>query len=131
MLTPEAMVKGDRYNWKNHPDKLIYIGKKGAWHQFKKIGDPSPVWCEILDIDLHMMERTFDLDKTVLMAAMNAAENGYSHWESHEALAVDMCTCDSELENEEVADVAASIMRQNLLKRELVGYVIEIPAMER
>lgn len=71
------------------------------------------------------------LDRLVLEAAINAHENGYQHWESHEALAVDMCTCDSELENEEVADVAASIMRQNLLKREVVGYVIEIPATER
>jgi hypothetical protein len=57
-LTPAAMKRGGRYNWKGQPDRLIYIWKKGAWHQFKKIGDPRPVWCEVLDEDLHMLEET-------------------------------------------------------------------------
>ena len=57
-LTPATMVRGGRYNWKNQPDRLIYIRKFNAWHQFKKIGDPRAVWCEVLDSDLPMLEET-------------------------------------------------------------------------
>ena len=53
-----ALVRAERYNWKHQPDKLIYIGKKGLWHQFEKIGDPRPVWCEVLDSDLRFIEAT-------------------------------------------------------------------------
>lgn len=53
------MVIGGNYNWKHAPqDKLVYIGKKGLWHQFRKIGDPREVWCEVLDEDLHLIEET-------------------------------------------------------------------------
>ena len=53
------MKIGHGYNWKHAPhDKLIYLGKKGAWHQFRKIGDPREVWCEVLDEDLTMLEET-------------------------------------------------------------------------
>ena len=61
-LTPETMKRGGRYNWKGQPDRLIYLGRNcrgnGYWHQFKKIGDPRPVWCEVVDADLHMLEET-------------------------------------------------------------------------
>lgn len=49
---------GSKYNWKDQPERLIYIGKEGSWHQFNKIGDPREVWCEVLDCDLHMLEET-------------------------------------------------------------------------
>lgn len=50
---------GENYNWKHSPqDQLVYLGKKGLWHQFRKIGDPRDVWCEVLDEDLHMIEET-------------------------------------------------------------------------
>ena len=50
---------GGNYNWKyTKNDKLIYLGKKGSWHQFKKVGNPRDVWCEVLDEDLHMIEET-------------------------------------------------------------------------
>jgi len=53
---------GGKYNWKHaERDQLIYLGKKGSWHQFKKIGDPREVWCEVLDEDLHMIEETKDI----------------------------------------------------------------------
>lgn len=55
---PVKFVVGGKYNWRNQPDRLIYLGKKGAWHQFKKIGDPREVWCEVLDEDLRMIEET-------------------------------------------------------------------------
>lgn len=55
---PAAMRVGDRYNWRNQSERLIYLGKKGGWHQFKKIDDARAVWCEVLDADLHMIEET-------------------------------------------------------------------------
>lgn len=39
-MDKNSMKVGNRYNWKHQPDRLIYLGKKGSWHQFKKIGDP-------------------------------------------------------------------------------------------
>ena len=51
-------VIGGRYNWKGQPERLIYLGKQGAWHQFKKIGDHREVWCEVLSATLHMLEET-------------------------------------------------------------------------
>lgn len=52
------MKVGGKYNWKWQPDRLIYLGKKGAWHQFEKIGDPREVWCEVLEEDLRQIEET-------------------------------------------------------------------------
>lgn len=54
------MKLGARYNWINQPDRLVYIGvsKNGYWHCFRKIGDERPVWCEVLDADLCMIEET-------------------------------------------------------------------------
>lgn len=54
------MKIGGKYNWKGQPDRLIYIGKAGSWHQFKKIGDPREVWCEVLTEDLQSIEETSD-----------------------------------------------------------------------
>lgn len=51
------MQIGDEYNWKNQPERLKYIGKKGVWHQFELTGKQG-VWCEVLDEDLHMLEKT-------------------------------------------------------------------------
>jgi hypothetical protein len=53
------MKIGGHYNWKHEPkDQLIYLGKTHGWHQFRKIGDPRSVWCEVLAEDLHMIEET-------------------------------------------------------------------------
>ena len=52
------MTIGGHYNWLGQPDRLVYLGKKGAWHQFSRIGDPRPVWCEVPTGDLHMLEET-------------------------------------------------------------------------
>lgn len=57
-LTRHTMKPGGRYNWKNQPERLVYLGRYGGWHQFRKIGDPRDVWCEVLDADLHMLEET-------------------------------------------------------------------------
>lgn len=61
-MTPEKMTIGACYNWVSQPDRLVYLGRNwsgnGYWHQFRKIGDPRPVWCEVLDSELHMIEET-------------------------------------------------------------------------
>jgi hypothetical protein len=57
-LTAAALKRGGRYNWKNQPDRRVYLRKFNGWHQFKKIGDTREVWCEVLDADLHMLEET-------------------------------------------------------------------------
>ena len=49
-------VPGDRYNWKNQPERLVYMGRSGVWHQFAKVESPEVVWCEVLTSDLHMLE---------------------------------------------------------------------------
>jgi hypothetical protein len=33
-----------RYNWKNQPERLVYVGKKGAWHQFELLEKHGEVW---------------------------------------------------------------------------------------
>lgn len=39
------MKPGDRYNWKNQPERLVYIGlcepRNGPWHQFAKVENPN------------------------------------------------------------------------------------------
>jgi hypothetical protein len=56
------MKPGDRYNWKNQPENLIYLGmcepRNGQWHQFAKVEKPDEVWCEVHPQDLHMLEVT-------------------------------------------------------------------------
>jgi len=53
-----ALLCGEKYNWRNQPERSIYLGKEGAWHQFALVEEPENVWCEILDQDLHHIERT-------------------------------------------------------------------------
>lgn len=48
------------YNFKNQDERLVYIGRKGVWHQFEKVDEPGIVWCEVLEHDLHMIEETLD-----------------------------------------------------------------------
>lgn len=59
------MKIGGRYNWKNQPERLVYIGRSRdpgqvRWHQFEKVEKPGEVWCEVLDSDLHRIEETPD-----------------------------------------------------------------------
>lgn len=49
---------GGKYNWKGQAERLIYLGKKGAWHQFAKVQTPHMVWCEVLTQDLSSLEET-------------------------------------------------------------------------
>ena len=41
------MKIGDRYNWKNQPERLVYVGmcepRNGRWYQFEKVDEPGVV----------------------------------------------------------------------------------------
>jgi len=56
------MEIGGRYNWRNQPERLIYLGHNwsgnGFWHQFALVEEPENVWCEVLDSDLESFEET-------------------------------------------------------------------------
>jgi len=60
-LIPE-MIKGERYNWKNQKERLIYLGfnwsGNGYWHQFVLVEEPNKIWCEVLTNQLESFERT-------------------------------------------------------------------------
>ena len=53
---------GKNYNWKNQPEKLIYlgigVGISLGWHQFALVDNAKEIWCEALDEDLKMLEET-------------------------------------------------------------------------
>lgn len=56
-------VIGGKYNWKNQPERLVYMGvmrdPTGRWHQFHKVDDPDKeVWCEVRESDLEMFEES-------------------------------------------------------------------------
>ena len=60
-----ALKQGGRYNWKNQPERLIYMGTKHyfgdrrTWHQFSLVGDdPETCWCEVLEAELLSFEET-------------------------------------------------------------------------
>jgi hypothetical protein len=48
---------GKFYNWKHQPERLIYLGMEGPWHQFALVG-VAGVWCEVLNSELKMIEET-------------------------------------------------------------------------
>jgi len=57
------MVIGNRYNWKNQPERLIYLGREfsnGCWYQFALVDKPNEVWCEVREEDLESFEKTTD-----------------------------------------------------------------------
>lgn len=61
-LTPASLQAGGLYNWKNQPERLVYLGlcdpRNGRWHQFAKVDTPSVVWCEVLGSELSSLEKT-------------------------------------------------------------------------
>ncbi len=56
------LIRGNRYNWVNQPERLIYLGfnpsGNGYWYQFALIDSPTVVWCECLDSDLKNIVKT-------------------------------------------------------------------------
>lgn len=60
-MKPRMQI-GGRYNWRNQPERLIYLGKNwsgnGYWHQFALTSKPDEAWCEVPDEDLECFEET-------------------------------------------------------------------------
>lgn len=50
------MIIGNKYNWKNQAERLVYLGQDGSWHQFALIEKPEVVWCELLTSSLKYLE---------------------------------------------------------------------------
>ena len=49
---------GERWHWKCEPtNPLVYLGKVGHWHQFAKVDTPKVIWCEVLTVDLRLLEK--------------------------------------------------------------------------
>jgi hypothetical protein len=63
-MTKDQLIVGGRYNWKNQPERLVYLGKHQdhpqcrGWFQFAKIEEPEKVWCEVREEDLASFEET-------------------------------------------------------------------------
>jgi hypothetical protein len=63
-LTSASLQVGGKYNWRNQPERLAYMGvrryegDRRAWHQFEKLDAPGVVWCEVLDSDLSHFEES-------------------------------------------------------------------------
>jgi hypothetical protein len=55
-VSPYNIVVGGFYNWKYQPQRLVYLGKVGSWHQFALTISPDKVWCEVIDNDLKSFE---------------------------------------------------------------------------
>ena len=54
------MKRGDKYNFKDQSERLVYMEKRDNWHQFGLVQTPNTVWLEVLDSDLHLLEKTKD-----------------------------------------------------------------------
>lgn len=65
-MTPHTAIKpviGGRYNWRNQPERLIYMGVKsypgnGLGYQFAKVEAPDVCWSEVRFADLEFFEDT-------------------------------------------------------------------------
>jgi len=61
-ITPQNLDVGGRYNWRNQPERLIYMGSRlypdGLWYQFAKVDAPDICWSEVRAEDLANFEAT-------------------------------------------------------------------------
>ena len=66
-VTPNTLCIGGKYNWRNQPERLIYMGRRlypgdrRFWFQFAKVELADEVWCEVLAEDLSSFEETQEL----------------------------------------------------------------------
>jgi len=67
-MNAEELYIGRKCNWKGQPDRLVYRGKKGSWHQFALVKSPEKIWCEVLDVDLHMIEAAQEVERVAIKA---------------------------------------------------------------
>ena len=65
-------IIGNKYKWDHGFECLVYLGHNwsgnGRWHQFSWVDDPKKrdVWCEVLTVDLSMMEEWYDPETSEL-----------------------------------------------------------------
>ena len=56
------MKVGGFYNWRNQPERLVYMGAKrypdGYWYQFAKTDNPTVCWSEVRANELESFEET-------------------------------------------------------------------------
>lgn len=63
-MSAPQMTVGGRYNWRNQPERLVYLGAahypgdRRHWHQFALVEKPGKCWCEVLDSDLSSFEES-------------------------------------------------------------------------
>lgn len=50
------LIIGEKYKWKHEDIILVYIGRNGNWNVFDNLAT-GKIWCEVLDSDLHLMEK--------------------------------------------------------------------------
>ncbi len=80
-MKPADLVLGGRYNWKNQPERLVYLGVQRypdrPWHQFARVDQLDKVWCEVTDSDLESFEASAPdnvdpSDRALLVNALHA-----------------------------------------------------------
>ena len=47
---------GEKYRFVGDKQELVYMGKSGHWNEFAKVDEPTVVWAEVLDRELHLIE---------------------------------------------------------------------------
>ena len=63
-MKPENLHKGKLCNFKNQPERLVFMGRKlypgdqRMWFQFAKVASPDEVWAEVLQENLKLIEET-------------------------------------------------------------------------
>lgn len=62
-MNAAQLTVGEKYNWKNQRERLVYMGcsEGGYWHKFALVESPETVWCECLESDLSMIEPTLEV----------------------------------------------------------------------
>lgn len=55
-MKKEDLEIGGKYKWKHQPERLVYLGMHGCWHQFTLAENLTKVWCELLEPDLQHIE---------------------------------------------------------------------------
>ena len=53
-----VLIIGNKYNFINQKERLVYLGRSMGWHQFAKVENPQDVCIELTDCDLHLIEET-------------------------------------------------------------------------
>lgn len=58
MIDKNDLIIGEKYNWEDQEERLVYIGQKGSWYQFALVEKPFTVWCEVLEDSLELFVKT-------------------------------------------------------------------------